>query len=421
MSSECRQRIYAGLACFLFLAAIGLAIAKAMATGQRFDLPVSDGRFYFVYLPSLFVDRDFDFSNQIGEHWGPDFHPDLLADRTAKGLVRNKYPIGVALTLAPAYALGYGATVALAIEPRANRTDGYGWPCQLACLGLIDFLVFRTLCLIDRIAIGRFDVKPQAALLGCATWALGTHYLYYALREPFMAHAISAYWCAEFAATIASIADRTRTPRGFWLRFGLCGAMAVICRPTNAHLAPLGLFGVCSAAKAWGWKRLLCAAPFALASCLPFALQAATWNALFGSWLYFSYTGEGFLWTEPKLWQTLFSGRHGLFFWTPILVPATLVVFARWKDGFIAASLVGAGLLWYANAAWQTWWFGDAFGGRAYLELAWLFGLGLAMLFDRFDRRTSWILVASAIVWNVGLMLLYVMHKIPRDGSLLAW
>jgi hypothetical protein len=81
-------------------------------------------------------------------------------------------------------------------------------------------------------------------------------------------------------------------------------------------------------------------------------------------------------------------------------------------------------LLWYANSSWECWWFGDAFGGRAFLELGSFFVLGLAGAFEAartarpWPRRALVAFVAAALVYQTVLMGLYIGHRIPRGDYL---
>ena len=130
------------------------------------------------------------------------------------------------------------------------------------------------------------------------------------------------------------------------------------------------------------------------------------------------------------LLQTLVSPRHGLFVWSPLLVLA--VAGGAWatfrrdgvRNGLWLSLLVSGAILWYVNSSWDSWWFGDAFGARAFLELSFLFILGLAMCFDQVRtsgyrlRRlvTGWTL--ASIVYSLTLMALYIAEKISRNGPL---
>jgi hypothetical protein len=411
-----RVRAYAAVAAAFFLFAVGLAGVKACLLGQPFDLVVSDGRFYYAYLPSVVIDGDLDFSNQISEHWGSDFDAHLLDDRTPSGLVRNKYPIGFALTLAPAFLLGH--LVAL-LSWGHIAADGYTWPYQIACLALIELLVWRILVLTDRLLTHRLGIAPRPALLGLLVMALGTPFAYYACREPFMVHAVSALWCTQLV-TVA--AGAPRGPAWFWPRLAFCGAMAIVCRPTNAHLAPVAVAGVLMLVRTAGLGRTVLCLPLTMTALVPIGLQFLAWRLLSGHWVYYSYGGEAFDWTHPALVETLLSSRHGLFFWSPMLLLA-MVGLVHVRDTLIRSWMLGGMLLWYANSSWHCWWFGDAFGGRSFLELSGLFGIGLAAWFARQDNRPwlSAMLAVAAIAFNVVLMALYITHAIPRDGYLLSW
>ena len=392
-----------------------MAVGKAILLDQQFDLVVSDGRFYYAYLPSVIIDGDLDLTNQITLHWGPDFRAELLADRTENGSVRNKYPIGLALTLLPGFLIGH--VIAL-LSNGTIPANGYTWPYQLACLALIELLAWKTLATTDRLMTERLRISAKATLVGLVILALGTPYAYYAAREPFMVHAVSAFWCTQVAAIAAPAARRA--PAWLWPRLTFCLAIAVVCRITNLHLLPLVIYGLLQSRQLPTLRQILISLPFAAAALFPIGLQLATWRVLSGSWIYYSYVGEGFNWMEPALWQTLFSSRHGLFFWSPVLFLALAALLLRASDALVRLWLIGGLLLWYVNSAWHEWWFGDAFGARAFIELSALFGIGLGLLFDvlRNKPRICWTLMLSALVGNTILMILYITHRITRDGYL---
>ncbi len=202
-----RRWIYATLVGVFCLLAVVVAAGKALMTGQPFNLVTADGQFYYAYLPSVVIDGDLDFSNQIREHWGPDFRPALLDDRTATGQVRNKYPVGLALTLLPGFLLGHLVSLC---SGGLFPADGYSIPYQLSCLAVIQFLVWRTLVRADRLMTERLRIPADATLFGLMVLAAGTQYAYYAFREPFMVHAVSGFWCMEVVALASARLSRTR-------------------------------------------------------------------------------------------------------------------------------------------------------------------------------------------------------------------
>jgi hypothetical protein len=199
--------------------------------------------------------------------------------------------------------------------------------------------------------------------------------------------------------------------------------MAVVCRPTNLFLLPLAAYGVVRHLREHGWREGLRGWPLATATLVPLALQLVSWKILYGRWLPYTYGEEHFVWSRPALWQTLFSSRHGLFLWSPILLAAALALVRRLREPCVACWLLGGALLWYANSAWPCWWFGDAFGGRAFLELSGLFGLGCGLLFESLQRAPGKAagVALLAISYNFVLMALYITQRIPADGYVLGW
>jgi hypothetical protein len=81
-------------------------------------------------------------------------------------------------------------------------------------------------------------------------------------------------------------------------------------------------------------------------------------------------------------------------------------------------------ILWYCNSCWHCWWFGHAFGARAFLELSSFFVLGLATAFravrrsGRQARGAFLTLLAAMLLYHFILMGLYIIHGIPRGDYL---
>lgn len=421
-----RGLLHALLALSLFILAIAAVSCK-----RQLDLVVSDARYYYVYLASVVVDGDLDFRNQMEQFWDTDAAPELDWPRTATGLVPNKYPVGVALTLAPSFLVAH-ALAHLGFAP----PDGYSIPYQILNLAFILFLTWLAALLSDDLLVRGFGLCPRLATLAIVLYWFGSPLLYYTFREPFMAHAISWFWVTLVVWLVWRLADPS-LERSLALcllpLLGLGCGMAVVTRATNAVILFPVLIHLVLAVARTRWDRVLIGAgPVLLGGLIPILAQGITWYVLHGRWLVYSYGNEGFDWMRPVLWQTLFSSRHGLFFWSPLLLGAMAglgwLLRSRTQQRRLLLSLVaGFLLLWYCNSAWWCWWFGDACGGRAFLELSLLFILGLAgscELIARASRRlrlTAVGLAGVAIAWNLVLLALYVLHRIPRDEALLGF
>jgi hypothetical protein len=287
---------------------------------------------------------------------------------------------------------------------------------------------------IDRLLTTRFRIKAVPTFLAIMTFWLGTHFLYYYAREPFMPHLAGMFWVTLSVTLVADlVSDLGRGRLSAWrlCLFTFATAMALICRPSNAFLLPFCIYLLYYVARAGMAGRFLRLTPAVLLGMAPLYAQMAVWYGLYGRFVTYSYEGESFHWLQPAAWQTLFSSRHGLFFWSPLLLAsATGLGWRLWldrsrPDPLVACFLASFLLLWYCNSCWWNWWFGDAFGGRAFLELSSFFILGLASAFEFVSRRRRRIqfafggFVGACVAYNFVLMACYILHRIPRGDFLL--
>jgi hypothetical protein len=128
---------------------------------------------------------------------------------------------------------------------------------------------------------------------------------------------------------------------------------------------------------------------------------------------------------RPSLLDSLFSSRHGLFFWAPVLTIAVIGLALRAGRGHRAAlgALTALAVLALVNASLRPWWSGR-FGNARFLPALPLFALGLAMILDRVRttaQRHPLRLAALAggvlVAWNLLLMAQYRAELIPRDDT----
>ena len=85
----------------------------------------------------------------------------------------------------------------------------------------------------------------------------------------------------------------------------------------------------------------------------------------------------------------LFSDKHGLISWTPILLIAIvgIVLVARRAPLVCWAAALFLAASWYVNAAVADWWAGEAFGARRFVSCYPIFVLGMTAFFAQ--RRWS--------------------------------
>ncbi len=372
-----------------------------------------DTSFYYFWLRSVALDQDVDFSNDIQL---ADTIPDdqkRFADsglsRTENGLVPNKYPIGWAVFHAPWFALGHGTSLLLDKAGFEVRTDGYGKVYER-------FLYFGSLvyavlgCWMTYLLMRRF-FEWEVSLIGLLVAWLSGLLIYYQLSQYAMAHGLT-YLCLV-SCFYWSLAIREMPPlKRNWLMLGVSVGMLLITRyQAGVYLLFPFLIAVVEILTRRTTIRATGVCVLAIVGIVFFQLLA--WKLLYGSWLVYSYSGEGFRWSDPEFGKTLFDPYHGLFYWHPIFLVGLvgLVGFVVWRRDWLAWAMpISVLAMTYVNAAWETWWFGASFGGRAYegvtlfvcLGLGWL--LWSSELWNSFLRWSLRGVLLLLVVWNLGVL-----------------
>jgi hypothetical protein len=429
-----RTRVYAVVAVGLFVLGM-LAMGLRARRGARFNFAVGDGEGYFVYLPSLVIDHDLDFSNNVNVAELKSSGIPNFDSKTERGYLRNKYPIGFALSVSPAYLAADLLTwTGRALFPaKVAKPDGFGLAYQVLTFAMVAFFGLCAMILTDRVIMRSMQIDGRAVGIAVLLFWLGSHYLYYYARHPFMVHVVSGFWitCVVFLwvdlreKILKHQADKWRA-----LAICFCFSMAVVCRNTDIFILPLFVYLFWLIIRAKMVSQYMRIIPLSLLGLAPVLLQMGIWHRMTGHWIVYSYGNERFYWGHPKLLQTLISSRHGLFSWTPLLILSFVGIFVylrgKTSDGkpLVWGLLISFALLWYINSAWYDWWFGHAFGARAFLEISVLFIVGLAVYVDRVLRAGVWVktfslcFVALSLLITYGLLAVYETNRIDRDDYL---
>jgi len=375
----------------------------------------SDGIYYFAPLRSLVVDFDLDFENEyrtlgaLPSYFQP----------TPTGRLPNNFSIGPALAWAPLYGAVHAAAVAGLVRP-----TGYGYPYFTAVATTSALLGFLGIVWTYRLV--RFYFSGELAFVAAMLIGLGSTHLWYMAFEPSMSHA------AAMAAVAGFLLLVSRGPSGVG-EHALAGAAAglvVLLRWQNALFLPVALVtGWARAAAAGRRLRAREIAAFVGTAATVFLPQTVYWKLIYGSFLLVPQ-GQSYLrLDDPHVAEVLFSSRHGLFAWTPLLWLALLGFCAFIPRapalGFSLLAALAAAI--YLNASIQDWWGGAAFGGRRFDGALPAFALGLAVSVEwltgcvrRHPLATTVVALLPFLIWNWLLVGLYAGGAVPLDGAL-AW
>ena len=143
------------------------------------------------------------------------------------------------------------------------------------------------------------------------------------------------------------------------------------------------------------------------------------WQLLHGSLTPFgviSLRGR-FAFSAPYLFGVLFSSFHGLFIWSPILLPAFIgLTLLATDDGRGKAMAVAVAAELYLLSAYAVA-FGHGFGQRLFVSSLPIATVGLALFIERMAPRMPRLAAVAgvaAVWWNLSLM---VQHSLTTRHS----
>jgi hypothetical protein len=367
----------------------------------------SDGIFYFAPLRSMVVDFDLDFENEyrvLGAEPG-------YFQRTATGRLPNNYSVGPAFLWLPAYLLAHALGLLGLYRP-----TGFGYPYFTAVATATAASGFAGVVFVYRLLREFFD--ERAALPATFLVWLATFHVWYMVFEPSMSHAFA------MASVSGLLLLAHREVRGSWnfLLAGAASGLVALVRWQNVVFVPAAVVVFLSHHERPRPRDVLLAA---LGFFVVFSPQILYWKLLYGSFFLVPQGGGYVDLGSPRIEAVLFSSRHGLLSWAPVLwlAVAGLPRFIRREPALGGALLVSTLLALYVNASVFDWWAGASFGSRRFDGTLPFFALGLAAsvewLLPRIERSPlaalSFVL-APFVLWNFLLMGVYFSGAIPPDG-----
>lgn len=365
---------------------------------------------YYAWLRSPLIDGDFHFDDEFAPTFARAPAARAAYAPTATGHVPNPWPVGPALVWASAV-----VTTHLALSALGSHSpwpaDGYSAPYQLAVGATTLALALLTLGLLYR--INRRFVGPTPAAAAAALVMLGTPVVAYSVIEVSVSHGPATAALALFVLVWLRTFGNLRPGR--WV--GLGGLLGLTCL-MRWQLATFAVLPALEAA--WlAWRangpaaRLGIAARLALAglaTAVAFTPQLAARQIIWGNPAGGLHrTGQN--WLSPSLWAVLGSTNHGLFYWTPLTLPAfaglvLLAVRCRRPAVAMLAAAVVVQIYTIAAMLGGDVYLGWPFGFRFLTETGALLAPGLAVLLARTGRGGA---VAGGLLvgWNLFLLGVY--------------
>ena len=383
---------------------------------------VGDGFFYYAYVQSFWKDFDLDFANQY-QQYGIS-RRENLKPLTDTGHRRNTFSVGPAVFWSPFFGLGE-------LVARAKKWIGYdvnllgNGPIHWSAVSFGTFVYGLVSVFLLQSFLRQYFSEAVAFAGTVLTW-WGTSFYWYMVQQPLMSHTLSTFCSVLFLLQW----KRNRLGSGISgaLLMGLLGGLTVCVRWQNAIL--LLLPGIDCLRAVWNRERQLPVHVFGLAVGVLIGIlpQLLAWHTLYGTFLMIEPPqGANFLhWTSPFILETLFSSRHGLLSWTPVLwlgyIGLLPLLYRRrsWSLWAMGLSLV---LMTYVNMVVADWWAGGSYSNRRFDSALPVLALGIAF---SAQKIYEWIRCYPAIVvtgllcffplWNLILMEQYREYRIHPEN-----
>jgi hypothetical protein len=128
--------------------------------------------------------------------------------------------------------------------------------------------------------------------------------------------------------------------------------------------------------------------------------QMLYWKMISGHWLYFSYQGEGFFFSNPRILLGLFSYRNGWLLYSPIMIFALAGFFFLRKElkVFLIPVVLYFLLSIYVIFSWWCWWYVGS-GLRAMIDLYPLLALPFCAFLAWLTRQKRWLIIPVFTLW----------------------
>ena len=331
---------------------------------DKYNVITSDGVGYYSYLPSTFISKEFQISNNQ-DHY-------LVFDKDP-ATKQNKYFIGSSILMAPFFGAAHLCTSFYywLVPDKSFLPNGYSFPYQLAIIFAGVFYLLIGFFYIKKILLS-FKVKKEIIFALITLFALGSQLMGLSSYESSFSHVyafctISVLLYNWHLFTLAPNLKR-------FLFVGTLSALLIIIRPTDILiLLTFPIFWTLNGytqSITWLKQQRLAYLYLLLIGFSFLYLQLYFWELQSGGYYIWSYSGEQFDFSNPQIWNVLFSYKKGLFVYTPLLITVFICLFfsqsikTSIKFWFLIFFLINT----YVISSWWCWWYGGSFGMRPWMD-----------------------------------------------------
>lgn len=397
-----------------------LTIVFTIVSQEKWDKPNgvigADVRGYYAYLPALFIHNDLKFENH--EVYKKDKGYEVWVTEDEKGRKFIKYTCGMAIMYSPFFIASH--TLA---EPLGAKADGFSYPYKVGIIiGSLVYLVIG-LIFLSKLLLRYFEDRVVSIAL--LILFLGSNLFEFETGHLALSHGYSFALISVFLYCAVKWLDEPKVKWAIWM--GASGGLMLLIRPIDViFLSFILLVGVKSFEDLklrfqlfWKYKiHLLVFLGFAILMLTP---QLLYYKHVFGHYIYYSYTKEGFFFLSPHLYDTLFSFRNGWLIYSPIMIFALIGFFftKRYSNQFTFFSPFAFIVYFYIISSWWCWWYGG-FGNRAFINLYPILAIPLCAITAFILSKKLWVKFSfKALI--LGLIILNVFQSYQFEKGIIHW
>jgi len=341
---------------------------------------------YYAYLPATFIYQDpsLEFADEVPD----EVRKKIWYHTTESGGRAIKTSMGIAMLYSPFFFVGH--SFALISEYGAN---GYTVPYRFMLIVSSIFYLAIGMYFMRKTLIRFFP--PWVVTLTIVSVVMGTNLFYYTTTEPTMPHVYNFALLAAFIYHSILWHEKSSVKRSVII--GLLAGLIALARPTNILVALVFIFWDVYSLDTLkhrvstlinNYKGVLIMVVLSLMVWIP---QLLWWKTVSGQWFYFSYGDESFFFSNPQIWNGLFSYRKGWLLYTPIMTLALLGIPLLYKE--LRSSLVPILLFTLLNIyiilSWWAWWYGGSYGLRAFIDSYALMAIPMASFIWILAKRST--------------------------------
>lgn len=354
-----------------------------------------DAKDYYSYLVSLFIEHNF--THQTGNNW--------FLIETPTGII-NVHTIGVSILTAPFF---FGAM--LFSKLLGFEMDGFSLPFQMGVYFAGIFYCMVGLIFIKKLLL-QLNIKEIYIAALIILTCFGTNLFSYVVNEPGMPHVYAFALTSVFFYLILNLFQK-RSVNYYYLS-ALTLGLIILVRPVNLILLTFlpfffqNRYDLISTLKVFLKSKHFYFSTIVLF--LVCSIQSIAWYSQNGRFFQDSYPGNGFYFSNPKIFEMLFEFNNGLFIYVPLcflFLTGLISIFATNKfKGFVFTFSLG--FIIYIFASYWAYNYFDGFGIRTFIDFLPIFVIAGAFMFQNFKPKLKYVVASVAFLFlAVNLVFVY--------------